>query len=437
MVSNFPKGWALVSVNDCMSAVIDYRGKSPQKSQSGIPLITAKIVKRGRILSPEEFIAPENYEQWMRRGIPQAGDIVLTTEAPLGEVAQLDGSRAAFAQRLIILRGKVGLLDNNFLKFVLQSDLVQGQLRARATGTTVHGIRQSELRKIELPVPPLEEQRAIAHILGTTDDKIELNRRMNETLETMARALFKSWFVDFDSVRAKVEGRQHFGMDAETAALFPDSFQGSPLGKIPKGWRVGRMAELVSLSREVVNPGDSPDEVFDHYSIPAFDEGQWPKEETGHQIKSNKFLVSRDAVLLSKLNPRLARVWLPAVCGVRRSIASTEFLLALPQKGFSREYTFALLSSQEFLDVFESLVTGTSGSHQRVKPEFLLAMDVIVPSRRCVECFAHVVGPLYEKAAKNLAESRILAGIRDALLPKLISGEIRVNNAEKLAEKAV
>jgi type I restriction enzyme S subunit len=191
------------------------------------------------------------------------------------------------------------------------------------------------------------------------------------------------------------------------------------------------MAELVSLGREVVNPGDSPDEVFDHYSIPAFDEDRWPKEEAGKEIKSNKFLVPRDGVLLSKLNPRLPRVWLPTVSGLRRSIASTEFLVASPQQGFSRAYTFALFNSQGFLDVFESLVTGTSGSHQRVKPEFLLAMDVIVPSPQCAECFARVVGPLYEKTAKNLAESRNLASIRDALLPKLISGEIRMRDAEK------
>ncbi len=123
------------------------------------------VVKGGRIEAPDEFIAIDDYEPWMRRGIPKAGDVVITTEAPLGEVAQLGAERVALAQRLIALRGKDGLLDNKFLKFLMQSENVQDQLRARASGTTVLGIKHSELRKVILTLPPLEEQRAIAHIL--------------------------------------------------------------------------------------------------------------------------------------------------------------------------------------------------------------------------------------------------------------------------------
>ena len=130
-----------------------------------------------------------------RRGLPQPGDIVMTTEAPLGEIAQLGSSRVALAQRLITLRGKNAILDNTFLKFLMQSAEVQNQLRARATGTTVLGIKQRELRKVVLTLPSLPEQRAIAHILGALDDKVELNRQMNETLESIARATFKSWFI--------------------------------------------------------------------------------------------------------------------------------------------------------------------------------------------------------------------------------------------------
>ena len=138
-----------------MAAIIDYSGKSPQKTTFGIPLVTAKIIKAGRIEQPKEFIAEVDYEQWMRRGIPQKGDVVMTTEAPLGEVAQLDGKKIALAQRVITLRGKADILDNTFLKFLLQWGPIQEQLRARSTGTTVFGIRQSELRKIKLTFPPL------------------------------------------------------------------------------------------------------------------------------------------------------------------------------------------------------------------------------------------------------------------------------------------
>ena len=124
--------WISRPLGDWMAALIDYRGKTPTKTFSGIPLITAKVVKRGRIEAPDEFIAVDDYEAWMRRGIPKAGDVVITTEAPLGEVGQLATERVALAQRLVALRGKDGLLDNAFLKFLMQSESVQNQLRARA-----------------------------------------------------------------------------------------------------------------------------------------------------------------------------------------------------------------------------------------------------------------------------------------------------------------
>jgi type I restriction enzyme, S subunit len=245
--------WTVRLLEDCMAALIDYRGKTPQKTTFGIPLITAKIVKGGRLETPDEFIGVEDYESWMRRGIPKAGDVVVTTEAPLGEVAQLGTERVALAQRLIALRGKSGVLDNRFLKFLMQSEEVQDQLRARASGTTVLGIKQSELRKILLTLPPIDEQSAIAHILGTLDDKIELNRRMNETLEAMARALFKSWFVDFDPVRAKAEDRDP-ALPKHLADLFPNSFEDSELSEIPKGWRVAPLSEITL----VITKGTTP-----------------------------------------------------------------------------------------------------------------------------------------------------------------------------------
>ncbi|MEZ4376546.1 MAG: restriction endonuclease subunit S [Polyangiaceae bacterium] len=188
--------WRDLPLAACMSAIIDYRGKTPTKTSTGVPLVTAKVIKGGRIETPNEFIAPEDYAAWMTRGLPLAGDVVMTTEAPLGQVAQLDGSKVALAQRVITLRGKVGLLDNTYLRYLMQSDFVQEQLRGRASGTTVLGIKQSELRRITLRIPPLGVQRLIAATLVSLDDKIELNRRMNETLEEMARALFKSWFTE-------------------------------------------------------------------------------------------------------------------------------------------------------------------------------------------------------------------------------------------------
>jgi type I restriction enzyme S subunit len=381
-------------------------------------------------------ISREHYIEWTLRAKPSVHDVVLSRRCNPGETAFVP-QRLEFAlgQNLVLLRADGTRVFPPFLRWLVRGPEWWEQIgKFLNVGAVFDSLKCADVPNFELHIPPLEEQRAIAHILGTLDDKIELNRRMNETLEAMARAIFKSWFVDFDPVRAKMEGRQPAGMDVETAALFPDSFENSALGKIPKDWRAGNASEVLSLGRDTVAPGDSPDEVFDHYSIPAFDEGRVPKTERGDQIKSNKFTVPSEGVLLSKLNPRIPRVWLPKVVTDRRSVASTEFLVSLPKGDATRDYLYGLFKSDSFLDVFTSLVTGTSGSHQRVKPEYLLGMHVVIPSRACMVHFSETIGPLLKRAVTNIVESRTFATIRDTLLPKLISGEIRVKHAKRTAE---
>jgi type I restriction enzyme S subunit len=160
---------ATVSIEDGMEVIIDYRGKSPTKTAVGVPLVTARVVKGGELLEPNEFIAEEDYDSWMRRGIPNPGDVLFTTEAPLGEVAQLDGRKVALAQRLLVLRGKPSLLNNTFLKHALTAQEVKRQIDARATGSTVRGIRQRELRKVMIPVPPLPVQRDFARRVAAVE----------------------------------------------------------------------------------------------------------------------------------------------------------------------------------------------------------------------------------------------------------------------------
>ena len=195
------------------------------------------------------------------------------------------------------------------------------------------------------------------------------------------------------------------------------------------GGKPGKIEDLCTLSRETINPGEFPDETFDHYSIPAFDEGRLPKPETGESIKSNKFVVPANAAMISKLNPRIPRIWLPDVSTVCRSIASTEFLIAIPKPGVSREWLYGLFASQAFLDVFATMITGTSGSHQRVKPEYLLAMDMEIPLAEAIQQYTKAAAPLHKRIALNLHESQTLAALRDALLPKLLSGAVRVKGA--------
>ena len=161
MISN---EWRTVRLGDVLDALIDYRGKTPKKVSKGIPLMTAKIVKNGFIQEPNEFIAEESYDEWMVRGLPKLGDVLLTMEAPLGEVAQLNNERVALGQRLVTMRGKKDVLDNTYLKYFLKSDIGQARLKERETGTTVTGIKQSELRLIEIDLPLFAKQNRIADI---------------------------------------------------------------------------------------------------------------------------------------------------------------------------------------------------------------------------------------------------------------------------------
>ena len=422
--------WVYYRLENCMSAIIDYRGKTPQKTSSGIPLITAKVVKGGRVETPTEFISIENYASWMRRGIPRSGDVLITTEAPLGEVAQLCQQRVALAQRLILLRGKPEVLDNRFLKFLMQSEEVQSQLRARSTGTTVLGIKQKELRQIGLKLPPLPEQRAIAHILGTLDDKIELNRRMNETLEAMARALFKSWFVDFDPVRAKMEGRDT-GLPEHIADLFPDRMVDSELGEIPEGWGVGCIGDIANFPRRSVNPMDLPDETpyigLDNMPRQSVSLMEWG---TAVNITSNKSIFEKGDILFGKLRPYFHKVGIAPVNG----ICSTDIVVVTPKTAVWFVFLLACLSSTEFVNYTDQTSTGTK--MPRTSWKSMASYRVCLPDPSVLRIYQNTTLPLVEHIIANIHECRTLATLRDVLLPKLVSGEIRPHDIEKMVEVA-
>jgi type I restriction enzyme S subunit len=425
--------WRELTVEQSMAAVIDYRGKTPRKAAKGIPLITAKIVKGGRIEAPDEFVAEEDYDEWMRRGLPQRGDVVLTTEAPLGEVAQLNDARVALAQRLVCLRGRPELLDNDFLKFLMQSPSVQAQLHSRASGTTVLGIKQSELRKIVLLLPPLAEQRAIAHILGTLDDKIELNRRMSETLEAMARALFKSWFVDFDPVRAKAEGRDP-GLPKPLADLFPSRLIDSALGEIPEGWDVTTLPEVIEVnpSRPLRKGQVAP--YLDMANMPT--RGHVPDEVIERPFGSGMRFINGDT-LVARITPCLENGKTAFVDFLQHGQVgwgSTEYIVLRPRSPLPSEFAYCLARSDSFREFAIQSMTGTSG-RQRVQADSLAHYRLPRVPRQVAEAFGRAVKPLVVRSSNAARESRALAALRDTLLPKLISGELRAKNTERFMER--
>ena len=193
------------------------------------------------------YISKETYEKFMVRGIPKKGDILMTTEAPLGCIAKLDQEGIGIAQRLLTLRGKSNLLNNDYLMYYLMSNIGQHQLQSRASGTTVTGIKQAEFRKVLISLPPSREQKAIANILSSLDEKIELNNQMNKTLEEMAQALFNRWFVDFEFPNE----------DGEPYKSSGGEIVDSELGMIPKGWEIETLESIADINpRESIKKGE-------------------------------------------------------------------------------------------------------------------------------------------------------------------------------------
>lgn len=456
MASDLQVSWKTMPLEDWMAAIIDYRGKTPEKTSSGIPLVTAKIVKGGRIEDPEEFIAEDAYEQWMRRGIPEAGDVVLTTEAPLGEVAQLDGRKVALAQRIITLRGKPGLLDNTYLKFALQSQRIQEQLHGRASGSTVTGIKQSELRKLQLTFPSIEEQQRVARILGSLDDKIEINRRINQTLEAMAQAIFKSWFVDFDPVKAKIaaiaEGRdplrpamsaisgkpeaeldalppEQYEQLAASAALFPDEMEESESGEIPRGWSVGTLSDFAAFQNGY-----------------AFKTKDWT--DSGHpvvkigNVKPGMIDLSGCSFVAHETVNGLDRFALKRgdlLVGMTGYVGETGLVPALDSVAYLNQrvgristvngvcdigYPFCLVRDPAYKAYAESKAHGSAQAN--VSGKDLMDYQAVVPDTGVLKIFNAQVAKIINALLSYHEENQSLAALRDTLLPKLLSGELSV-----------
>ena len=275
---------------------------------------------------------------------------------------------------------------------------------------------------------PLPEQRAIAHILGTLDDKIELNRRMNETLEEMARAIFKDWFVDFGPTRAKMEGLDT-GLPTEVAALFPDRLVESELGEVPEGWEVVPLPEVIevnpprSLRRKEVAP------YLDMANMPT--RGHAPDAITNRPFGSGMRFTNGDT-LVARITPCLENgktAYVDFLPPDRIGWGSTEYIVMRPMPPLPNEFAYCLARSARFREFAIQNMTGTSG-RQCIPAKALSQFLLPSPPEPIAARFGTVVQPLFARASEAVSESRTLAALRDALLPKLVSGEMRVSNAE-------
>jgi type I restriction enzyme S subunit len=301
-------------------------------------------------------------------------------------------------------------------------------------------LNRNHVHPIEISWPPLPEQRAIAHILGSLDDKIELNRRTNETLEAMARALFKSWFVDFDPVRAKAEGRDT-GLPSHIAALFPDSFEDSELGEIPKGWQVQWLGELLlTVKGSSYKSTDLIESDTALVTLKSFARGGGYRPD-GLKSFAGKYkptqvvkpgelvLACTDVTQAAEVIGRIAMVHESSQYGTL--VASLDAMVLRPIDGrVTRSYLYFLGGTDDFCEHMYAHTTGTTVLHlaKTAVPAFRFAL----PPETLVQAFDSTAAPVLARIRQNERESRTLAALRDALLPKLISGEIRVP-ADKMA----
>ena len=353
--------------------------------------------------------------------------MVCRGEGGTGDV-KMSPPKCSITNLSIVFSVNETMVTKKFLYWALKAR----NTRLLRTGSAQAQIVIGSLENFRVEIPAQQsEQITIAGFLDSLDGRIALLNETNATLEAIAKALFKSWFVDFDPVRAKMEGRAPEGMDEATAALFPDSFEESELGLVPRGWRIGTLADVARLQKSSVNPLHQPDVLFEHYSLPAFDDGQSPIIEAGIEIKSNKTVVPANAVLLSKLNPHIPRVWLPTDAGIN-AVCSTEFLAFIPADAVSREFIYCIFTSERFLQSLCQLVTGTSNSHQRVKPDGVLSMNSVITPADVMVSFATIAKPIFDRIGHNRQQAQTLANLRDTLLPRLISGQLLLSEVDSL-----
>jgi type I restriction enzyme S subunit len=318
----------------------------------------------------------------------------------------------------------------DFLYWVMRHKDYRNLVVSTATGSTVRHTSPSRILAYSFLLPPPSQQQAIAHILGTLDDKIELNRKTNETLEAMAKTLFKSWFVDFDPVRAKAEGRTT-GLPAEISDLFPDSFEDSDLGEIPKGWEVGSLDQIGINPRETAKPEDM-DSSDRYIGLEHMPRGSICLGESGQaeELESNKNRFRKGDLLFGKLRPYFKKTG----CSQFDGVCSTDIVVVRKKGEYGVGFICCFLASDPFIDF---TVAASSGTRMpRTSWKDMCEFPFAIPSKLLLcefdKQFCHVIN----KITGNCIHSAYLAVLRDALLPKLISGELRIPDAEKMLEEA-
>ncbi len=434
------EAWPMVHLEDVASELtVGHVGTmASEYVERGIPFLRSQNVEPHRINTEDIKFISKEFHARLRKSALSPGDVVIVRTGKPGACAVIPKSLPeSNCSDLVIVRCGPRL-DANFLAYFVNS-VATHHVNAHLVGAVQQHFNVGSARRLVMHLPPLAEQHAIAQILGTLDDKIELNRRMNETLEAMARALFKSWFVDFDPVRAKAEGRDP-GLPRPIADLFPDSFENSELGEIPKGWRVERLSDLMTFEG-----GSQP---------PASEFISEPREGYVRLVQIRDFYTNShmtfvpdtsrlrkftvDDIMIArygssgnseKMNDSLARV-----CRGLAGAYNVALVKVVPLRA-CREFLFYFLQSTIFQSTMKGM--GARSVQSGFRKEDLQTIQLVTAPQNAHAQFEMFADSIWRSTFAADATSSTIAALRDALLPKLISGEIRVKDAERLASDVV
>jgi len=399
------------TLEDMCELVIDCPHFTPEWTTKGFLVIRNQNIRNGRLdLSDKSFTHKEDFERRITRAKPQEGDIIFTREAPMGEVCIIpEGLECCVGQRQVLLRPKADI-DGKYLFFALQSPYVRHQIFwNEGTGSTVSNVRIPVLKALKIPRQPNET--TIARILSSLDDKIELNRRMNETLEEMARVIFKDWFIDFGPTRAKQEGRAPY-LPACIWSLFPGAIDAET--RLPERWEPSKVEDFMELAygKSLTAKNRRPGHVVVYGS-------------GGKNGFHDEALISSPAVIVGRKGTVGSIYW------EERPIFPIDTVFYVVPKKTSLLFCYQLLLAQPLADMNTDAAVPVLNRNNAYRLEFPY------PSSDLVNIYELAISPIWKKRGINLSETENLTETRDRLLPKLMSGEIRVKEAEKMVEEVL
>jgi type I restriction enzyme S subunit len=386
------------------------------------------------------YITEEHAEQLSNVEV-QPGDVLLNiTGHSVARCCQVDPSilPARVNQHVSIIRPDPNRLDARFLRYFLVSPQMQELMLSWASaGGTRKALTKEMIESFQILAPEgVIEQQSIACILGTLDDKIELNRRTNQALEGIAQAVFTSWFVNFDPVQAKVAGQQPSSLALHLVDLFPDTFEESKLGKIPKGWEVHALPDIFDINppRQLSRRTSAPYLAMSDMPTQGHAPDSWIEREVGSGMK-----FKNGDTLVARITPCLENgktAYVDFLGGGEVGWGSTEYIVLRPREPVPTIFAYLLARNNEFRAFAVQQMTGSSG-RQRVPADSLTQYEIVVPAvdSPVFTAFGQAVNPLFERIRSAMGQSRTLAALRDTLLPRLISGELRVPDAERIVER--